>query len=128
MHMAGPQHKPSSTASKQQLSVWGLPAPILEAFHKKGLKQLYPWQAAALDCAAAGNNLVYCAPTSGEHAQLAAPDRPCACNQHSEPSEQAVSSNGLCLFKSLAAHASILSNEQQLPSCFLSCRRQELGG
>jgi ATP-dependent helicase YprA (DUF1998 family) len=57
----------SSTASKQQLSVWGLPQPILESFHKKGLKQLYPWQAAALDCAAAGNNLVYCAPTSGVH-------------------------------------------------------------
>lgn len=55
----------SSTASKQQLSAWGLPQPILEAFRKKGLKQLYPWQAAALDCAAAGNNLVYCAPTSG---------------------------------------------------------------
>jgi hypothetical protein len=57
----------SSTASKQQLSVWGLPQPILESFHKKGLKQLYPWQAAALDCAAAGNNLVYCAPTSGAY-------------------------------------------------------------
>lgn len=55
----------NSTASKQQLSAWGLPQPILEAFHKKGLKQLYPWQAAALECAAAGNNLVYSAPTSG---------------------------------------------------------------
>lgn len=57
----------SSTASKQQLSAWDLPQPILESFHKKGLKQLYPWQAAALDCAASGNNLVYCAPTSGVH-------------------------------------------------------------
>jgi hypothetical protein len=56
----------NSTASKQQLSAWGLPQPTLEAFREKGLKQLYPWQAAALDCAAAGNNLVYCAPTSGE--------------------------------------------------------------
>lgn len=65
--MAGPhQQQQGSTASKQQLSVWGLPQPILDAFHKKGLKQLYPWQAAALECAAAGNNLVYCAPTSGD--------------------------------------------------------------
>ena len=35
-----------SAASRQQLSSWGLPQPILDAFHKKGLKQLYPWQAA----------------------------------------------------------------------------------
>lgn len=56
----------SSTGnSKQLLSAWGLPQPILQAFHKKGLRQLYPWQAAALECAAAGNNLVYTAPTSG---------------------------------------------------------------
>jgi hypothetical protein len=55
----------NSSTSKQLLSAWGLPQPILEAFHKKGLRQLYPWQAAALECAAAGNNLVYTAPTSG---------------------------------------------------------------
>jgi DNA polymerase theta len=57
--------------SKQQreqllLSHWGLPKPVLAAFAKKGLTQLYEWQAAALECATAGNNLVYCAPTSGE--------------------------------------------------------------
>lgn len=44
---------------------WGLPKAVLAAFAKKGLQQLYPWQAAALECGAAGNNLVYCAPTSG---------------------------------------------------------------
>jgi DNA polymerase theta len=48
------------------LSHWGLPKPVLAAFAKKGLTQLYEWQAAAMECATAGNNLVYCAPTSGE--------------------------------------------------------------
>jgi hypothetical protein len=51
---------------KLLLSHWGLPKPVLAAFANKGLTELYPWQAAALECAAAGNNLVYCAPTSGE--------------------------------------------------------------
>ena len=31
----------------------------------KGLKELYPWQAAALESGADGSNLVYSAPTSG---------------------------------------------------------------
>lgn len=52
------------------LSHWGLPRPVLAAFANKGLTQLYEWQAAALECAAAGNNLVYCAPTSGEAGSL----------------------------------------------------------
>ena len=34
-------------------------------YQAKGLEQLYQWQAAALECGEAGNNLVYCAPTSG---------------------------------------------------------------
>lgn len=58
-------HAYGNTFSKLQLSCWGLPAAVLEGFTKLGYKQLYPWQAAALDCAAGGNNLVYCAPTSG---------------------------------------------------------------
>ena len=29
------------------------------------MRELYPWQAAALECGADGSNLVYCAPTSG---------------------------------------------------------------
>ena len=37
----------------------------LQAYRAKGIKQMYPWQAAALECGEAGNNLVYCAPTSG---------------------------------------------------------------
>lgn len=36
-----------------------------QAYRSKGLKQLYPWQAAAMESGEAGNNLVYCAPTSG---------------------------------------------------------------
>uniref|UniRef100_A0A383VNY9 DNA-directed DNA polymerase n=1 Tax=Tetradesmus obliquus TaxID=3088 RepID=A0A383VNY9_TETOB len=59
--------KPDShqQCEKLLLSHWGLPKPVLAAFASKGLTELYPWQAAALECAAAGNNLVYCAPTSG---------------------------------------------------------------
>ena len=37
----------------------------IQAYEAKGLKELYPWQAAALESGADGSNLVYCAPTSG---------------------------------------------------------------
>ncbi len=37
----------------------------MQAYAAKGVHTMYPWQAAALDCAKSGNNLVYCAPTSG---------------------------------------------------------------
>ncbi len=36
-----------------------------QAYAEKGVRELYPWQAAALECGADGANLVYCAPTSG---------------------------------------------------------------
>lgn len=37
----------------------------LQAYAEKGVRDMYPWQAAALECAEDGSNLVYCAPTSG---------------------------------------------------------------
>ena len=37
----------------------------MQAFAAKGVRQIYPWQAAALECGEDGSNLVYCAPTSG---------------------------------------------------------------
>ena len=36
-----------------------------QAYAEKGVRQMYPWQAAALECGCDGGNLVYCAPTSG---------------------------------------------------------------
>ncbi len=45
---------------------WDLPAPVVQAYLGMGVKQLYPWQAAALEeVAETGSNLVFCAPTSG---------------------------------------------------------------
>ena len=38
---------------------------MLQAYAAKGVKKMYPWQAAALACGQNGSNLVYCAPTSG---------------------------------------------------------------
>lgn len=79
--------KPDShqQCEKLLLSHWGLPKPVLAAFASKGLTELYPWQAAALECAAAGNNLVYCAPTSGKacscHSHCCAPRPPAACSR-----------------------------------------------
>lgn len=35
------------------------------AYAAKGVRSLYPWQAAALECGEDGSSLVYCAPTSG---------------------------------------------------------------
>lgn len=35
-----------------------------QAFAERGVRQMYGWQAAALECGQ-GSNLVYCAPTSG---------------------------------------------------------------
>ncbi len=37
----------------------------LQAYAEKGVKEMYPWQAAALEGGLDGSNLVYCAPTSG---------------------------------------------------------------
>ena len=37
----------------------------LQSYAEKGVKEMYPWQSAALECGVDGSNLVYCAPTSG---------------------------------------------------------------
>ena len=37
----------------------------MQAYAAAGVKQMYPWQAAALQCGCDGSNLVYVAPTSG---------------------------------------------------------------
>jgi replicative superfamily II helicase len=36
-----------------------------QAYAAKGVRDMYPWQAAAIGCGEDGSNLVYCAPTSG---------------------------------------------------------------
>eukprot|EP00884_Botryococcus_braunii_P003632 jgi/Botrbrau1/1326/Bobra.0063s0040.1 len=50
---------------RRKLEDWSLPAAILQAYAAKGVVSMYPWQAAALEDGATGENLVYCAPTSG---------------------------------------------------------------
>lgn len=40
-------------------------AACMQAYAEAGVKQMYPWQAAALQCGYTGSNLVYVAPTSG---------------------------------------------------------------
>lgn len=47
---------------------------VAEAFK---VKQLYPWQAGALECGEDGSNLVYCAPTSGVFAEHTVTDMTC---------------------------------------------------
>ncbi|GMH42021.1 hypothetical protein BSKO_09940 [Bryopsis sp. KO-2023] len=47
------------------LSDWGLPSAVVQAYSKKGVRNLYPWQAAALQEGICGHNLLFCAPTSG---------------------------------------------------------------
>ena len=37
----------------------------MQAYAKKGVSRMYPWQAAALECGERGSHLVYGAPTSG---------------------------------------------------------------
>ena len=45
----------------------GLPPEVVESFIAGGVRTgtVYPWQRAAIDMAADGSNLVYCAPTNG---------------------------------------------------------------
>ena len=38
---------------------------LRQAYQERGVRDMYPWQAAALECGEGGGNLVYCAPTSG---------------------------------------------------------------
>ena len=54
---------------KLQLAEQGLPVPVVKAYAGKGIQQLYPWQAGAIECGEDGSNLVYCAPTSGASQQ-----------------------------------------------------------
>ncbi|DBA82486.1 TPA: hypothetical protein ACH3X2_000714 [Trebouxia sp. C0005] len=60
-------HKKATKALPLQLMLyqWGLPQKVVQAYAAKGVHEMYPWQAAALECGKSGNNLVYCAPTSG---------------------------------------------------------------
>ncbi|CAG5132586.1 unnamed protein product [Candidula unifasciata] len=56
----------SLTVDKRQLSSWGLPEPVLEAYRSQGVLTMFEWQA---ECLLTGNvldggNLVYSAPTS----------------------------------------------------------------
>ena len=54
----------SGTNPQLLLSELGLPECVVDRFLSKG-GRLHPWQAAAIDTAADGSSLVYCAPTSG---------------------------------------------------------------
>ncbi|GAB0089895.1 DNA polymerase theta [Sergentomyia squamirostris] len=60
--------KPLTQASKpDQLASWGLPAPILSEYAKKGITKMFPWQVECLSnkkTLLEGANLVYSAPTS----------------------------------------------------------------
>ena len=38
---------------------------LRQAYQERGVRDMYPWQATALECGEGGGNLVYCAPTSG---------------------------------------------------------------
>ena len=48
-----------------QISDWIEHKGVISAFASIGVKSLYPWQAGAIQCAERGENLIYCAPTSG---------------------------------------------------------------
>ena len=63
-------HSKSIASSRKQplrtgISQWGLPCGVVQAYTEKGVEQLFPWQAAALESGEDGHNLIYCAPTSG---------------------------------------------------------------
>lgn len=57
-----PLHPPSPPP---QLQDWIPHEGIAGRYASCGVRTLYPWQAAALECGEDGTNLVYCAPTSG---------------------------------------------------------------
>ena len=59
------QRPPTSEGLRTSLADWGLPPAVVSAYASKGITQLFPWQAAALETGEDGHNLVYCAPTSG---------------------------------------------------------------
>ena len=43
---------------RQRLSAWGLPPCAVAAYKRQGVTDMYPWQAAALETAEDGENLV----------------------------------------------------------------------
>ncbi|XP_070182713.1 helicase POLQ-like [Littorina saxatilis] len=55
------------------LSSWGLPGPVLEAYHSQGITAMFPWQAQCLTTGKvlSGGNLVYSAPTSAGKTMVA---------------------------------------------------------
>jgi len=59
-----PPRKPK-VPLKLLLSDWIDHQGVIAAFSSIGVRTLYPWQAAAIECAELGENLIYCAPTSG---------------------------------------------------------------
>ena len=60
-----PPLKPPRFPLRLLLSDWIQHEGVLSAFATIGIKSLYPWQAAAIECGESGENLIYCAPTSG---------------------------------------------------------------
>uniref|UniRef100_UPI00358F608A DNA polymerase theta-like n=1 Tax=Myxine glutinosa TaxID=7769 RepID=UPI00358F608A len=59
-------HEATMVADPLELSEWGMPPVVLEAYKASGISQLFPWQAECLTQSDAllGKNLVYSAPTS----------------------------------------------------------------
>uniref|UniRef100_A0A8C4Q9F1 DNA-directed DNA polymerase n=1 Tax=Eptatretus burgeri TaxID=7764 RepID=A0A8C4Q9F1_EPTBU len=59
-------HEATRVADPLELSQWGMPPVVLEAYKAVGISQLFPWQAECLTQSGAllGKNLVYSAPTS----------------------------------------------------------------
>lgn len=45
---------PVSDSESLLLSSWGLPGPVLEAYHSQGITAMFPWQA---ECLTTGNVL-----------------------------------------------------------------------
>jgi hypothetical protein len=60
-----PPPPPPRRALRLTLPEWDLPPGIVAAYEARGVRQLFPWQAAAIECGQDGGNLVYTAPTSG---------------------------------------------------------------
>ncbi|XP_070173034.1 DNA polymerase theta-like [Littorina saxatilis] len=63
----------SQNAESLSLSSWGLPGPVLEAYHSQGITAMFPWQAQCLTTGKvlSGGNLVYSAPTSAGKTMVA---------------------------------------------------------
>ena len=64
--LSAPTEPPAD--DKHQLSNWGLPECVVDSYHDRGIRTMFPWQVECLtvDSGAvlAGGNLVYSAPTS----------------------------------------------------------------